>query len=318
MFMANEVYPQIFGVEHLSYLAIVAVLLTSGNIIVGKLVKKQKTVDVILIVSSILLFLSILIARVSLVYWDLNYVEEAEREYNSWWCLFPDSFCSFTSFALSISLLINRKKTNWSIHGLIYFAIIGAIITFACPNFIGKRPFFTVRTQFGLLHHALLLWISLVLIIKNRFRPNPFFWFVQPAAFIVCMLLGVLEIWVIGYKDSMCILNPLLKGISFTKWWGNGIFYILCNLVTSFAYYGFICLHLRKQIKAIKKITNKKVNSKVFITNYYKKDNVLVLHYIDNTFQVFDGVKPKELVFYKRDKKKYLNVLTKAHKYIVF
>lgn len=317
MLIVNENLPKLFGVEHLVYLAIVVVLVTGGGILVGKFVKKEKTVDIIIIVSAALLLAAITTARISLVYWDLHYVPEpADREYNSWWCLFPDSFCSFASFAMSISLLINRKKSNWSIQGLIYFAIVGAVITFACPAFITKRPFFTVRTQFGLLHHLLLLWISTILIIKNRFRPNPFQWFVQPAIFAVCMLLGVIEIWVIGYKDSMCILKPLISQLEFTKWWGNGIFYIVCNLVSAFSYFGYKCLTMKKEIKTKGKISAKPVSSKLFITNYYKKDKVLVLNYMDNTYQAFDNVNDNEIKAFKKNKKQYIQTLLKKHKQI--
>ena len=109
-----------------------------------------------------ILFLSILANRLGIVW-----ANELDISY-----LIPTSQCGFSSLALSLIVMFG-KKNNLALHSVWYISIIGAIITFFYPDFIGQnKSIFYINTFTGLLNHNMSLLLCLTLLVSKWFVPT--------------------------------------------------------------------------------------------------------------------------------------------------
>ncbi len=192
--------PQIFGIEHIIYLIINIIGYIVGIILINK-VKDEKMKMIIKIVAAILLIMVV-----------LNRISVAFIKYHDAYELVPSTFCGFSSFTLAIATLFG-KKDNLYFHFICPLGFLGAILTLAYPDFIGQAAsVFYLPTITGLLHHSIMLFLIIILTIKQYYIPTIKKWYALPIGLGLTMLLGVFEVYVIGLKDAFYLNSPILPG----------------------------------------------------------------------------------------------------------
>ena len=145
--------PQVFGKEHLIYIAVSLVLATLVAVLAKRFAKDERRAVMVIKASALILFIIIFVNRLVLVF---------EFETVNWCKLIPDSFCSASSYALSLALLFGKKDNN-VLHFIWLIALAGGVITTFYPDFIGQHPSFMYpSTILGMMHHT---WSAIVIIL---------------------------------------------------------------------------------------------------------------------------------------------------------
>ena len=119
--------PQIFGWEHLTYLAVFIVFMIASLILIKIFVKSEKAKFITIKVVSALLLIFIVWNRIAIAV-----------QYKSWTNIIPDSFCGMSSLVLALACLIGKKNNN-VLHFVFYVAIVGGFLTMIYPDFIGQN-----------------------------------------------------------------------------------------------------------------------------------------------------------------------------------
>ncbi|MBP5091077.1 MAG: hypothetical protein J6328_00750, partial [Bacilli bacterium] len=70
----------------------------------------DKTVDLVIKISAAILLVFITINRFAIVSWNVNNATSPEAENPHWWCLFPDTWCSFSAYVLGFSCLFGKRN----------------------------------------------------------------------------------------------------------------------------------------------------------------------------------------------------------------
>ena len=149
----------VFGSVHLIYLAITITLSVIGLFCAKKFAKSDKSQTIILKSVALLLFVWILINRLSQVF---------RYDTVRWNQIIPDSFCGMTSLVLSLAVIFGEKDNN-IFHFTWFLALVGAVITLAYPTFLNQGPtVFYLPTISGLLHHSLALVMVVLLLLFNQ------------------------------------------------------------------------------------------------------------------------------------------------------
>ena len=209
--------PEIFGLEHLIFILIWLVCCISVIISFIKIKSKKYRDSVIKILASVLL-ICILANRFSVAF----------IKYNDWRELIFNTFCGFSSFSLAISVLFS-KRLSWYYHIVCPLGFVGAVITMVYPDFIGQSDsVFYLPTITGLVHHALMILIIILLIIDGKYVPT-----LKKLHYLIiglcCLVtLGKLEIDILHLDDAFYLNKPLLAGTIFT-WYFTGFLFILIS-----------------------------------------------------------------------------------------
>ena len=122
--------PQVFGKEHLIYVAVSLLVAFAVCFFTNRYAKTEKEKTFVIKLSAAVLFLIIFTNRLALVF---------EYDTADWKKLIPDSFCSTSSYVLPIALLLGKKNNN-VLHFIWLIALAGGVITTRYPNFIGQNP----------------------------------------------------------------------------------------------------------------------------------------------------------------------------------
>ena len=201
--------PQIWGWQHIVYMAIFLTLTIVGLIFAKKFAKSEKSQKIIIKSLGLALLIAIIANRVSIVY---------KTEVPEWSWIVPDSFCGMSSLVLSLGILLG-KKDNYVLHFVWLIALAGGIITFFYPEFIDQNiSFFYIPTITGLLHHTL-SWITVVTIIAFDYLHITYKkWYCTLWGFTSYLSVGAFIISVLGHGDAFSIFNPILSGTPFTFW----------------------------------------------------------------------------------------------------
>ena len=244
--------PELFGWEHLTFLAIFIVLAIVSLILIKKYAQTTKMQDIIVRCVAGLLFIFIVWNRISIAISHENAIY-----------VIPDSFCGMSSLVLSLAVLCGRRNNN-VLHFVFYLAFVGGLITIIYPDFIGQNPsFFYPNTISGLLHHAFAFYLSILLLCVNWFTPNYKKWPNLVIGFLAYITLGTFLISVLNYDDAFYINNPILPNTPLTVW-------LLCVI---FAVVYTIFMIVYEYCKRKKQNTkNKNTNSSLDQIN--KEDNV--------------------------------------------
>ena len=137
--------PQLFGIEHITYIIISTLVGGIGMLFAYKYAKNEKTQNIILKCLAAALFISVMTNRLSQVF---RY--DTVRLY----CIIPDSFCAMTSLVLSLAVLFGKKNNN-VYHFVWLLGLFGGISTVIYATFVDQHPsFFYIPTFTGLLHHS--------------------------------------------------------------------------------------------------------------------------------------------------------------------
>jgi len=201
--------PQLFGVEHITYIIITAVLGGAALIFSKKYAKTEKQKRAVIKCMALLLFAAIMANRLSQVF---------RFDTVRWYCVIPDSVCGMTSFVLSLSALAG-KKNNAVYHATWLLAIFGGISTVIYATFVGQGPtIFYLPTISGLLHHSLSALLAIMLLMFGQIDITYKKWHCTFFGFTAYVALGAFLMQAFDLSDAFHIAEPLLSDTPLTIW----------------------------------------------------------------------------------------------------
>ncbi len=211
--------PKIFGWQHLVYLAVFISLSVVGLILIKKYCKSKKAKSIAVYITAGLLLISVIINRIS----------QCKSGFD-WKILFPDTWCSTTSYVLALFCLLIPNRNSSPFHFIIYLALLGPSLTMIYPDFIGQNPsVFYLPTISGLVHHSIALFLAILLIVIGDFKPTIRKWYALPLGAVSFVAYGVFLSNVFGKTKALLVNGEsLIEGTPFT-WYLVGL--ILCALV---------------------------------------------------------------------------------------
>lgn len=188
-------------------MAVYLVLSIVTLIIIKHFVKDIKKQDIVVRCVGLLLFILFVWNRIELVVSN-----------NNWAYIIPNSFCVMSSFVLSLTVMFG-KRNNIVLHFVVYLAFLGSVLTLIYPDFIGQNiSFFYGKTISGLLHHAISLYLVILLCLVGWFKPDYKKWPSFVIGFLCYITLGAFLTSVFGLMDSFYIFEPILSGTPLTVW----------------------------------------------------------------------------------------------------
>ena len=199
--------PKVFGWQHLTFLAVFLCIAVAAVLIVqyGMTTDKRKTV--FLKCTALSLLILVTLNRISLAVWHRDAVQ-----------LLPNSYCGVTSLLLALTVLLGRPHAKL-LHLLVYVALVGGIAALVYPNFLGQaNSFFFLPTISGLLHHAIALLLSVLLLQCKHFSPSIRGWKYYPIGIGLYTLYGLFLLDVCKQSEAMYIDAPCVPGTPL-KWW---------------------------------------------------------------------------------------------------
>ena len=227
--------PQIFGWEHLTYLAIFIIIATISLILIKLYAKTDKSKNITIKIVATLLLVTSVWNRISIAIED-----------QQWFKIIPNTFCGMNSLVLSLACLIGKKNNN-VLHYVVHVAIVGDILTLFYPDFIGQASsIFYSNTISGLLHHSIGLYLCILLYMTHYFTADYKKWVNMVIGFMSYITLGAFEMSVLGYNNAFYIYEPILSGTPLTIWVIAPVFAI--GYVLFFIIYEFSKKHFKKDI----------------------------------------------------------------------
>lgn len=201
--------PQIFGLEHSIYV-VISVTIAIAVLVCAKLfVKTEKLQEIIMRSMGALLFITILINRIVLVF---------EYDEPNWLKLITDTYCSTSSYVLGLALLCGKKNNN-VLHFVWLIALGGGIITTFAPNFIGQNPeFLYPPTIFGLMHHTLSAIVVGVMLEFGYVKITYKKWYCTLWGFLSYLSYGSFLMCVLDFGNPFYMTAPAIDNTPFTAW----------------------------------------------------------------------------------------------------
>ena len=141
-----------------------------------------------------------------------------EHDTPNWQKLITDSFCSTSSYVLSLALIFG-KKDNKVLHFVWLIALAGGVITTFYPNFIDQHPSFLYPpTILGMMHHTWSAIVVVLLFICNYFRITYKKWYCTAVGLMAYLSFGAFLLCVLDYGNPFYMVEPALDGTVFTIW----------------------------------------------------------------------------------------------------
>ena len=201
--------PQLFGIEHILYIAITTILGGGGLLFAKKVAKTEKAQSNFLKLLALLLLISIVTNRLSQVY---RYAEVR------WYCIIPDSICGMTSLLLSLGVLFG-KKDNGMVHFTWLLGLFGGISTVIYATFLDQNvSFFYLPTISGLLHHSFAAMVAVAVLMFRYIEISYKKWHCTLFGFMGYVTVGAFLMNIFALEDAMHLAEPLLEGTPFTIW----------------------------------------------------------------------------------------------------
>ena len=214
--------PQVFGKEHLIYVAVSLIVAFAAVFLSKRYAKTERAQNFVVKGSALILFIIILTNRLALVF---------EYDTPNWEKLLTDSFCSTSSYVLSITLLLGKKNNN-VLHFIWLVALAGGVITTFYPNFIGQNPSFLYPpTILGMMHHT---WSAIVVVLMLMFGHLKLTyqkWYCTLFGFTSYLAYGSFLMCVLGYGNPFFMTGPALDGTVFTVWVITPIYAVVYALI---------------------------------------------------------------------------------------
>ena len=202
-------YPELYGKEHITYLAVSLIASLAVCICSAKYAKSEAVQNRIIKAFGLLLFLTIFCNRLVLVF--------CEGSVN-WLRMIPDSFCSASSYLLSLSLLFG-KRNNHILHFVWLPSLAGGLIATFYPDFIADYPSFMHPSTFlGILHHTMSSVIVILLLTFRYMTITYKKWSCMMLGFAFYLALGTFLIFACGYANPFYMLAPAIPGTPLTVW----------------------------------------------------------------------------------------------------
>lgn len=206
--------PKIYGIEHILYLLFFAILFTVTLIYISKIKDEKKIIKIVRCVGIILL-VAILSNRIAIASYE-----------NNWMKLIPDTFCGTSSLMFAL-LVIFGKKDNIGLHCVSYIGVLGGLLTVFYPDFIGQaESIFHLRTITGLVHHTIMVYLFVLIIITGYFKPTYKKWYAIILGGSLYVTYGLFLINALGFTNAMYINSPILEGTGL-YWYVLGPLFIL-------------------------------------------------------------------------------------------
>ncbi|MBR1984814.1 MAG: YwaF family protein, partial [Clostridia bacterium] len=194
-----------------------------------------KSQQLIIKITGIVLFLSILASRLSITFCGSN---------PKWHHMLPNQFCGMSSLVLSLAVIFGKKNNN-VYHFVWFIALLGGIVTMIYPDFLPQNPsFFYPPTITGMLHHSLSIVMVLMLLVFNQIEITYKKWYCTVFGFTGYFTFGAFLIGALGYGDAFHIKTPILSGTPLTAWVMAPIYIVIYGLIVL-----IIELVRRKKIK---------------------------------------------------------------------
>ena len=214
--------PELFGIEHILYI-IISTLIGSGIVLFSiKYKNDEKKSNIILKVLGSLLFISIMINRLSQVF---------RYDDVKWYLIIPDSYCGMTSLVLSLAVIFG-KKDNAALHFVWLMGIFGGISTVIYATFVGQGPtIFYLPTISGLIHHSFSAILTIVVLIYKCISITYKKWYYTLFGFTAYITVGALLMYVFNMSDAFHISEPLLPGTPLTAWVMGPIYAVAYGII---------------------------------------------------------------------------------------
>ena len=197
-------------------------------------IKKEKAKTILIKISGLILFIIILTNRLALVF---------EYDKANWMKLITDSFCSTSSYVLSIALLIG-KKNNKVLHFIWLVALAGGAITTFYPNFIDQNPSFMYPpTILGMMRHTWSAIVVILMFLHGYLNLTYKKWYCTLIGFMAYLSYGAFLMCVLKYDNPFYMTGPAIDGTIFTAWVIAPIYIVVYSLII------LIVEFVRKKIK---------------------------------------------------------------------
>lgn len=200
---------QLFGIEHITYIVVSTILGSLLIILAKKYAKNEKTINIILKVVALLLFIAIMTNRLSQVF---RYDEVR------WYCIIPDSYCGMTSLVLALAVIFGKKDNN-VLHFVWLLGLFGGISTVIYATFVDQGPtIFYLPTISGLLHHSFSATLVVLLLMFKQINITYKKWYCTFFGFTAYLTLGAFLMEVFNMSDAFHIAEPLIPNTPLTTW----------------------------------------------------------------------------------------------------
>ena len=214
--------PQVFGKEHLIYITISIIIGIIVCVLTKLFVKTEKGKTIVIKISGLVLFIIILANRLALVF---------EYGNANWMKLLTDSFCSTSSYVLSITLLVGKKNNN-VLHFIWLVALAGGAITTFYPNFIDQNPSFMYPpTILGMMHHTWSAIVVILMFLHGYLNLTYKKWYCTLIGFMAYLSYGAFLMCVLKYDNPFYMTAPALDGTIFTAWVIAPIYIVVYSLI---------------------------------------------------------------------------------------
>lgn len=214
--------PQVFGKEHLIYV-IASIIVTLAVCILSKLfIKTEKAKTIFIKISGLILFIIIFSNRLALVF---------EYDKANWMKLITDSFCSTSSYVLSLALLIGKRNNN-VLHFIWLVALAGGAITTFYPNFIDQNPSFMYPpTILGMMHHTWSAIVVILMFLHGYLNLTYKKWYCTLIGFMAYLSYGAFLMCVLKFNNPFYMTGPAIDGTIFTAWVIAPIYIVVYSLI---------------------------------------------------------------------------------------
>lgn len=237
--------PQIFGWQHLTFIAVLVTFGIASIILIKRYCKSEKALSIAIKAYSGLLLFFILFNRITICVAN-----------NSALYMIPQSFCGFTSMAFGIIGLIVKKDAK-ILHWIVYCGVLGGLLTMIYPDFIGQAPsMFYPATFSGLVHHTISFFLGVTMIATGFIRPSFKRWAWLPLGLCCMMTYGLFLIEGLGFPSAMYIGDPLIEGTIFT-WYFTGFLFLLLYYSSLLIVYFIQKQKAKKKIEKVKELNKK-------------------------------------------------------------
>ena len=214
--------PQVLGKEHLIYIAVSILTALVVCIVTKRFAKTEKAGTGIVKAAAGILFLIIFANRMVLVF---------EYGAPNWRKLITDSFCSTSSYVLSLSILLGKKNNN-VLHFIWLVALAGGAITTFYPNFIGQNPSFMYPpTILGMMHHTWSAIVVVLMFMNGYFTLTYKKWYCTLFGLTAYLAYGAFLMCVLDFGNPFYMTEPAIEGTIFTAWGIMPIYIVVYALI---------------------------------------------------------------------------------------
>lgn len=242
--------PGLFGLEHLIFVVIAAILLFL--LLFFSLKKKDLNIDKIIKIC----FFATFILEILKIIWNLTLREDVT--FSDW---IPLYFCSIFIYASFLATFFKGRIKDTGLAFIYHGGIIGGIIYFICPNTcLLVHPFLHVLTVHALIYHVILIYLGVLIVLKKVYQPK--------VSYLPHYLIITFSVCILAYITNLILdSNLMLISKDFGTWpltvvykTFKGFYPLVVSLLQNF---GTFFVSLGIYVLVIKIIENKRNKAEV-------------------------------------------------------